>query len=376
LNSEPLLQTAVHGDRLELKASGAWTTAHAQSLERLRSMLRLDGGADGGLTVDVTAVEPLDTMGALVIDRMIRDYERDGRRAELVGLSPHYRDLYRAVRAAEIGTRVPAPPRRWRPGSRLADRLRLFGEGVLALVAMTGAIGYAVGAVARRPRRFRFTSAVYQLDAVAWRAIPIIIIVTALMGGIIAQQGVFYFRQLGVQGYVVDLVGILTLRGIGVMMVAIMIAGRTGSAYAAELGAMKMREEIDALRVMALDPVEVLVLPRILALIVAMLILSVIGDIASLVGGALVCWFYGGINPEVFIATLKQAVTLDDFLAGVIKAPFMAVAIGVVACSQGFRAEGSVESIGRRTTAAVVQSILLVILIDGLFSFFFAAIGL
>ncbi len=376
MNAAPSLATALHGDRLELKASGPWTTAHAHSLERLLAMARHAGTNGGGLTVDVTAVESLDTMGALVIDRLIRDYAREGRSAELVGLSPHYRELYGAVHEADVAA-SPASGRRW--GGRragLVARLRAHVDGVLALVAMTGAVGIAVGSVVARPRRLRLTSMVHQLDEVGWRAIPVVVIVTALMGGIIAQQGVFYFRQLGVQGYVVDLVGILTLRGIGVLMVAIMLSGRTGSAYAAELGSMKMREEIDALRVMALDPVEVLVLPRIAALVVAMLILSVIGDIASLVGGGLVCWFYGGINPSVFIATLKNAVTINDFLAGVVKAPFMAVAIGIVACSQGFRAEGSVESIGRRTTAAVVQSILLVILIDGLFSFFFAAIGL
>ena len=241
---------------------------------------------------------------------------------------------------------------------------------------MIGAIGSAFASVVARPRRFRLTSAFYHLDQVGFRAIPVIVIVAALLGGIIAQQGVFYFRQLGVQAYVVDLVGILTLRGIGVLIVAIMVSGRSGSAYAAELGSMKMREEIDALRVMALDPVEVLVLPRIVALVCALLILALIGDIAWLIGGGLVCWLYGDMNPSVFMALLKEAVTINDFVAGVIKAPFMAVAIGVVACSQGFRAEGSVELLGRHTTAAVVQSILLVIVLDGLFSFFFAAIGL
>ena len=293
-----------------------------------------------------------------------------------LGSRPIIRDLYGAVRAAEFKGIIRGNALEGGEAAGPVARQAVISDDVPAIVGMIGAISFAFASVVTRPRRFRLTSAIHQLDEVGWRAIPVIVIVTALLGGIIAQQGVFYFRQLGVSGYVVDLVGILTLRGIGVMMVAIMISGRTGSAYTAELGSMKMREEIDALRVMALDPVEVLVLPRIVALILAMLILSVIGDLASLVGGGLVCWFYGGMNPSVFMAQLKAAVTLNDFLAGVIKAPFMALAVGVVACSQGFRVEGSVELLGRRTTAAVVQSILLVILIDGLFSFFFAAIGM
>ena len=172
------------------------------------------------------------------------------------------------------------------------------------------------------------------------------------------------------------MVGILVLRELGVLIVAIMVAGRSGSAYTAELGSMKMREEIDALSTMGLDPVEVLILPRIVALICALPILSFIGSLAALYGGGLVAWFYGGMGPAIFIARLHDAVSVTHFEVGIIKAPFMALVIGIVACSEGLRVKGSAESLGKQTTTSVVKSIFLVIVLDGLFAIFFASIGM
>ena len=192
----------------------------------------------------------------------------------------------------------------------------------------------------RRPRSLRLTSLVYQLYRVGWQAIPIVVLITFLIGAIIAQQGIFHFRKFGADSYVVDMVGILVLRELGVLIVAIMVAGRSGSAYTAELGSMKMREEIDALSTMGLDPVEVLILPRIVALVCALPILSFIGSMAALYGGGLVAWFYGGMGPAIFIARLHEAVSVTHFEVGIIKAPFMALVIGIVACSEGFAGEG------------------------------------
>jgi phospholipid/cholesterol/gamma-HCH transport system permease protein len=158
-------------------------------------------------------------------------------------------------------------------------------------------------------------------------------------------------------------------------MVSIMIAGRSGSSYTAELGSMKMREEIDALRTMGFAPVDVLVLPRILALVIALPILTFIGSMAALYGGALVCWLYGGISPEIFVSRLQDAISLDHFAVGMIKAPFMAVMIGLVACAEGLQVKGSAESLGLHTTASVVKSVFLVVVMDGVFAMFFAAIG-
>jgi phospholipid/cholesterol/gamma-HCH transport system permease protein len=241
---------------------------------------------------------------------------------------------------------------------------------------MLGATGWALLGVLRRPRSLRLTSLVYQTWRIGWQAIPIMVLITFLIGAIIAQQGIFHFRKFGAESYVVDMVGILVLREIGVLIVAIMVAGRSGSACTAELGSMKMREEIDALTTMGLDPVEVLILPRIIALIVALPILAFLGSMAALYGGGLIAWLYGGMAPAIFIARLHEAVSVTHFEVGMIKAPFMALVIGIIACSEGLKVKGSAESLGRQTTTSVVKSIFLVIVLDGLFAVFFASIGM
>jgi phospholipid/cholesterol/gamma-HCH transport system permease protein len=172
------------------------------------------------------------------------------------------------------------------------------------------------------------------------------------------------------------MVGILVLREVGVLIVCVMVAGRSGSAYTAELGAMMMREEIDALRTMGFDPVEVLILPRIVALVAAVPMLTFLGAMAALYGAGLVCWLYGGMAPDIFLSRLREAIWLQTFAVGLIKAPFMAVVIGLVACVEGLEVKGSAQSLGFRTTASVVKSIFLVIVLDGMFAMFFASIGM
>jgi len=245
-----------------------------------------------------------------------------------------------------------------------------------AFLGMLGSLFVALAGALRRPASLRMTSLVYQLHRVGFQAIPIMVLITFLIGAIIAQQGFFHFRKFGADSYVVDMVGILVLRELGVLIVAIMVAGRSGSAYTAELGSMKMREEIDALSTMGLDPVEVLILPRIVALIIALPILSFIGSVAALYGGGLVAQFYGDMAPAIYIARLHDAVSVTSFKVGIIKAPFMALAIGIIACSEGLRVKGSAESLGKQTTTSVVKSIFLVIVLDGLFAVFFASIGM
>jgi phospholipid/cholesterol/gamma-HCH transport system permease protein len=243
------------------------------------------------------------------------------------------------------------------------------------LMQMVGAVIIAALRVLRHPTTFRFTPMVNHLERVGWKAVPIIMLITLLIGSILSQQGIFHFRQFGADIYVVDMVGVLVLREVGVLIVCIMVAGRSGSAYTAELGSMKMREEIDALRIMGFDPVEVLILPRLIALVIAVPLLTFIGSMAALYGGGLVAWLYGGIVPEVFISRLKDTVSLTTFAVGMIKAPFMALVIGLVACVEGLKVEGSAESLGAKTTDSVVKSIFLVIVLDGAFAIFSASIG-
>ena len=332
----------------------------------------------GVVKVDMAGVRELDTLGAWLLEKMSRRAASAGHHAEMVGVADNYTGLIEEVRQVNRRTPAPAPVR-----NPVVARLNDIGrsavgatEDVTVFLQMLGSLCMAMFGVLRRPRSLRLTSLVYQLYRVGWQAIPIVVLITFLIGAIIAQQGIFHFRKFGADSYVVDMVGILVLRELGVLIVAIMVAGRSGSAYTAELGSMKMREEIDALSTMGLDPVEVLILPRVIALICALPILSFIGSMAALYGGGLVAWFYGGMGPAIFIARLHEAVSVTHFEVGIIKAPFMALVIGIVACSEGLRVKGSAELLGKQTTTSVVKSIFLVIVLDGLFAIFFASIGM
>ena len=377
MSAKPTLYATPGAPELALVAAGAWTATHAGALEALID----DAAADlkpGEASIDMHKVEAFDTYGAWLLERLIRERKARGAETTIVDLPEHYRDLVTAMHAASL-ERPPVPERRnaligsiEKTGKTMVD----VGNDLLAIANMLGAIGSATARVITRPSTFRFTSAVHHLDRVGLQAVPIILLITFLIGGIIAQQGFFHFRKFGAETYVVDMLGILILREIGVLIVSIMVAGRSGSSYTAELGSMKMREEIDALRTMGLDPIEVLILPRVLALILALTMLTFLGAMAALFGGGLVAWLYGGMSPDIFIARLKEAISITHFKVGMIKAPFMALVIGVVACTQGFAVKGSAESLGLQTTASVVKAIFLVIVLDGLFAVFFASIDM
>jgi phospholipid/cholesterol/gamma-HCH transport system permease protein len=378
LNSGPLLGAATQNDTLVLSPSGSWTAAHASALENLVSFASPKLRQTQNLKIDMADVRELDTFGAWLLEKMSRGAIEAGHPATVVGIASRYKGLIEDVR--QVNRRKSMS--RSAPNPVLA-RLEAIGrstfsavDNVSVFLQMLGAFWAASFGVLRRPRSLRLKSLVYHLHQVGWQAIPIIALVTFLIGAIIAQQGIFHFRKFGAESYVVDLVGILILREIGVLIVAIMVAGRSGSAYTAELGSMKMREEIDALSTMGLDPVEVLILPRVIALVLALPILAFIGSMAALYGGGLVAWFYGGMSPAIFIARLHEAVSVTHFEVGMIKAPFMALVIGIVASSEGLRVKGSAESLGKQTTVSVVKSIFLVIVLDGAFAVFFASIGM
>ena len=334
-----------------------------------------------GVLIDVSRVSQLDTFGAWFIERMRRSHGQGGGRAQVMGLSETYSPLVdevsRVQKPAEIEhSRLSILGFLDRVGRAVVGLYHNIGATLYGLMAMTGAIVYAAYQVIRHPSHFRLTSLVHHIEYVCWRAVPIILIVTFLVGSIISQQGIFHFSKFGAGIFVVDMLGVLTLRELGVLIVAIMIAGRSGSSYTAELGSMKMREEIDALRTMGFDPTEVLIVPRLLALIIALPMLTFLGVIAALFGGGLVAWLYGGLLPDAFLGRLREVITIDHFIVGMVKAPFMAFVIGTIACVQGLAVEGSAESLGQHTTASVVQSIFFVIVLDGLFAIFFASIGL
>jgi phospholipid/cholesterol/gamma-HCH transport system permease protein len=330
------------------------------------------------IAFDLGAIDELDTFGAWMIERLTRCFADRGIALTASAVPERFGALLSAIHRTSNQGAQPAK-RRSAPLAALESIGRAFpgiASDLAAFADMLGALATALLRVVLHPRRFRLTSAVHHLDRVGWQAMPIMLLISFLIGAIIAQQGIFHFRKFGADVYVVDLVGILILREIGVLLIAIMSAGRSGSSYTAELGSMKMREEIDALRTMGLDPVEVLMLPRVLALVVALPILTFFGSLAALYGGGLITWLYGGMNPQTFISRLQEAVSVTSFKVGIIKAPFMALVIGIVACCEGLRVKGSAESLGLQTTTSVVKSIFLVIVLDGLFAVFFASIGM
>ncbi len=376
MSGEPLLKSTVDGERLQFAAAGSWTAEHSGTIERLIDEAVRQKTAVRRVEINLGGIERLDTFGAWLIERLRRAWSGEGQEAKVVELAENYRILIEEAHSFNLSAPKEGPIH----GALVVGlnsigiSLAEFWRSVVALVQMLGQVAAAILRVILRPWTFRLTSMVHQIDRVGWRAVPIVLLITFLIGAIVAQQGIFHFRKFGADIFVVDMVGILVLRELGVLLVCIMVAGRSGSAYTAELGAMKMREEIDALRTMGFDPIDVLVLPRIVAIVVAVPILTFLGSMAALYGGGLVCWLYGGINPDVFLARLREAISIDHFQVGLIKAPFMALVIGIVACVEGLEVKGSAESLGLHTTSSVVKAIFLVIVLDGMFAMFFASI--
>lgn len=332
--------------------------------------------SDGPVRIDACGLGQLDTLGCLALADLEKSLGAQGRTVELINLAPDKKDLYAAVRASADAKGIE------QPRFALDDLIAMFGRGVVAtwkdllgVINMLGLVLVSAGTTLVNPARWRFNAFVTQLDKSALRAVPIIVLIQFVIGGIVAQQSAYQLRIFGAEIFTINLVAILVLREIGVLISAIMVAGRTGSAFTAEIGAMRMREEVDAMRVIGLDPVDVLVVPRIFGLMLALPLLTVIANAAALLGGMLVLWVYSGIDPSIFFQRMHGAIGLDTVMVGLIKAPFMALAIGCIACVEGFRVTGSTESLGQRVTAAVVKSIFAVIVLDGVFAIFFATIN-
>jgi phospholipid/cholesterol/gamma-HCH transport system permease protein len=369
------------GDGRRLVGAGAWTAQTAARIDaRIHELVPQFSGMRE-VSLDMGGIEAFDTYGAWLAQRLVGAAGERGTHVRLTNMPERFAGLAAAVVDAQgrldgVGP-IREPGRSWLSSFEAVGRaIAGVGHDLHALLNLLGAVVQSLVDILSGKAAFRATSAVHQFDRVAWQAIPIVLLITFLIGGIIAQQGFFHFRKFGADQYVVDMVGILMLREIGVLLVAIMIAGRSGSSYTAELGSMKMREEIDALRTMGLDPVAVLILPRLLALVVALPALAFLGSMSALLGGGLVAWFYGDMDPHIFIARLRDAISITHFKVGIIKAPFMALVIGLVACVEGLRVRGSAVSLGLQTTASVVKAIFLVIVLDGLFAMFFASIGM
>nr|CAD6414187.1 STAS domain-containing protein [Rhizobium sp. Q54] len=357
-------------------ARGDWRNhSIAQVLPALDKLERAPGR--GRVDVDVSEVEAIDTAGAWLIRRLISSKQAQGREVSLSGAHGAIDELI-----AVLPEKAPAPSAPSGPAESLFQRMftpvgKVVSELAGDMVAAMHILGSAVrGAQMKLGRGGGISpaSVVNQIDHMGVRAVPIIALMSFLIGAIIAQQGAFQLRYFGAEIFVVDLVGILQLREVGVLLTAIMIAGRSGSAITAEIGSMKMREEIDALTVIGLNPVGVLVFPRLVALTIVLPLLTIIANFAALYGAAVVALTYSGITFDTFLSRLHEAIDHTSVASGMIKAPFMALAIGIVAAVEGMKVGGSAESLGRHVTASVVKSIFAVIVMDAFFAIFYSAI--
>ncbi|HYF55792.1 MAG TPA: ABC transporter permease, partial [Salinarimonas sp.] len=325
LTHEPHAVLDRDGTGARVLLSGRWTADQAPGVEARVAEVAGAVADERRVLLDLAGVERLDTLGAWVLDRTRHELGTRGLSADFVNARAEHRILLDEV--AYRGFQKDEPVRR----SKAIDFLAEVGEAVVgagrdfaAGISFLGEVVAALIRVATRPRRFRGTSVVHHLEHIAFRGVPIIVLISFLVGCIVAQQGIFQLQRFGAGPFVVNLVGILVLRELAVLLTSIMVAGRSGSAFTAEIGSMKMREEIDALRVMGLDPIEVLIVPRILALVIALPLLTFLSAMAALAGGGAVAWIYGDISPDVYLARLRASIAFNTFMVGLIKAPFMA----------------------------------------------------
>ena len=366
----------VSADAETVVLAGDWR--HAAIAGVCGRLLEIQNNLSGKpLEINLAELRNFDTAGAWLVRKTMLAARTSGAEVRLVGASKPVAELIEAIPdVVDQASTVPAerPPLFERMFAPVGKTLYELWDDFIASLYILGSAVRGAQLKLNRSAGISPAAIVTHIDQMGVRAVPIIMLMSFLIGAIIAQQGAFQLRYFGAEVFVVDLVGILQLREIGVLLTAIMIAGRSGSAITAEIGSMKMREEIDALKVMGLNPVGVLVFPRLVALTVALPLLTVVANFSALGGAAAVSWSYSGITPDVFIARLREAIDISTVASGMIKAPFMALIIGIVAAVEGMKVGGSAESLGRCVTASVVKAIFVVILVDGLFAMFYAAI--
>jgi phospholipid/cholesterol/gamma-HCH transport system permease protein len=359
---------AQEGAATEVRCAGSWTVHGLPPLERELDSLAWPGA--GELVIDGSAIATLDTSGAWLLHRTIAALERQGRSVRLQGLRPEFGALLQLIASREVLGEMPAAAA---PG-RLARLGAYAWSGVMGSLRYLSFVGETFVGLLRalgHPRRIRWRVIFHNVQVAGVDALPITGLLSFLMGIVIAYQGADQLEQFGANIFVVDLVALAMLRELSPLMTAIIIAGRSGSAYTAQIGTMKVTEEIDALRTIGVTPQELLVLPKMLALMIVLPLLTVYTDITGVLGGMVMAQSKLGISFEAFIDRLDEAIQLSSYWTGLIKAPVFAMIIALVGCYRGFSVTGSAESVGTQTTASVVQSIFLVIVTDAVFSIVF-----
>lgn len=361
-----------------LRISGDWTLAHFADLQR--QIAGLDGQQRHAARCDLDGLGALDTAGASLLADLLGSTGLQHLDELAASVPAERRALLRAVGTSISQCRLEErnPP----PGNALVDVLERIGRAMLNLrrdlIGVLGFIGLTLESLVRslfNPRRWRVTALVAHMEQTGLDAVPIVALLTFMVGAVVAFLGATVLNKFGAAIYTVDLVGFSFLREFGVLLTAILLAGRTASAFTAQIGSMKSNQEIDAIRAIGLDPMELLVLPRVLALLLVLPMLTFLAMLSGLVGGGVVCALALDISPRLFMVMLQNDIAVQHFLVGMVKAPVFAFLIAVIGCLEGFRVSGSAQSVGEHTTSAVVQSIFVVILLDAVAALFFMEMG-
>lgn len=357
-----------------LVLSGAWTTPELAKIES--TFAALDLPPSGALGVDAAEIAAMDTGGAWLLHRILETLRQRGLSMRIQGLGEHYQGLLRLV-DQRLGEAQPEPATA-APGllEVLGRRVALYGEEALALLAFIGQAFLALLRSVKDPSRIRWGALAGNVEHAGLRAIPIVSLLSFLLGVVIAYQGGIQLRNYGANIFIVELVSLTMLRELAPMMTAIIVAGRTGSAYTAEIGTMKVNEEIDALHTIGIAPMDILVLPKVLGLLVAVPLLTLVADAMGVLGGMVMSAAMLGVGFQDFVDRLPQVISPRSLLIGIGKAPVFAGIVALVGCVQGFRVSGGADSVGRQTTVSVVQAIFLVIVADAAFSIVFGWLGI
>jgi len=350
------------------RCSGAWTVRGIADLDR--HLATLAWPPQGDVVIDGAALSALDTSGAWLLHRVVRDLQHDGRAVRLTHLRPEFESLLQLIASRDIAEQEPvASPPGWL--ARLGRRAWMLGLGTLGYLAFVGEAAIVLLRSLRQPRRLRWRVILHNMQSAGIDALPITGFLSFLMGIVIAYQGADQLQRFGANIFVVDLVALAMLRELSPLLTAIIVAGRSGSAYTAQIGTMKVTEEIDALRTIGVTPQEQLVLPKMVALVIVLPLLTVYTDITGVLGGMVMARAKLDISFDVFRDRLGEAISLSSYWTGISKAPVFAMIVALVGCYRGFHVTGSAESVGEQTTMSVVQSIFLVIATDAIFSIVF-----
>jgi len=361
----------------DLALSGSWTAHGIGTIQRQLESVRVASSSEA--VADGERIDALDTAGAWVLQKLLLRLRAEGVTVSLRGLRPEFAKLLDAVgQQAADQTHTPSPAA-GASASMLGGvgrRAAAAFEQSVALLGFVGETAVALAGCAARPARFRWRPILYNVRSAGFDALPIVGLLSFLLGVVVAYQGADQLRQYGANIFVADLIGLSMLREFAPLITAIIIAGRSGSAYAAQIGTMEVTEEIDAMRTLGIAPIDLLVLPKIFALLIALPLLTVFADVLGVFGGMIMARAQLGVGFVEFLDRFVKAVSITAYLIGICKAPVFAAIIAVVGCFQGFRTKGGADSVGRQTTRSVVQSIFLVIVADALFSVAFSALDL